>query len=158
MAIGGTMRKKRIRGPSAQSIQPKYFRAETKLYTAIFGQCDHWRPSEFIADCQCIEGPCPFVGCRHNIYLDVNERTGSIKFNFPDREPWEFEELCSIKLANKHDMTLEEIGVLLNITRERARQIINAAKVRMKAKLERVGLSVNSEEWVDRSGEKERAA
>ena len=39
----------------------------------------------------CINGPrpCLFVSCKHNLYLDVNPETGSIKLNFPDKEIWE---------------------------------------------------------------------
>ncbi|HZJ54956.1 MAG TPA: DNA-binding protein, partial [Myxococcaceae bacterium] len=41
----------------------------------------------------CINGPrpCLFVSCKHNLYLDVNPETGSIKLNFPDKEIWELE-------------------------------------------------------------------
>ena len=31
-------------------------------------------------------GPCPWVPCKHHLYLDVNDRTGSVKINFPDLE------------------------------------------------------------------------
>src|SRR5215831_5555094 len=34
---------------------------------------------------ECVNGPrpCQFVSCKHNLYLDVNPETGSIKLNFP---------------------------------------------------------------------------
>src|SRR4051794_27736336 len=33
---------------------------------------------------ECSEGarPCPWVACKHHLYLDINPRTGSIKLNF----------------------------------------------------------------------------
>src|SRR5271170_95860 len=42
---------------------------------------------------ECVNGPrpCLFVSCKHNLYLDVNPETGSIKLNFPDKEIWELE-------------------------------------------------------------------
>ncbi len=70
------------------------------------------------------DGPCPFVSCRHHLYLDV-QRTGSITLNFPDLEPWELEETCAIDVAIGGGATLERTGELLNCARERVRQIVD---------------------------------
>ena len=72
----------------------------------------------------CIDGPrpCPFVSCVHHLYLDVSP-AGSIKLNFPAREVHELTETCSLDVADRGGVTLEEVGALINITRERARQI-----------------------------------
>lgn len=67
--------------------------------------------------------PCPYVLCRHNLYLDVNERTGSIKFNFPDLEVWEMAESCALDIADRGGVTLEEVGEMMNWSRERSRQV-----------------------------------
>lgn len=83
---------------------------------------DYWRPT-CRGDCAQVERPCPFVGCRHHLYLDVNEATGSIKLNFPDIEPWELEESCALDLADAGGLTLEDVGEVMNLTRERIRQI-----------------------------------
>ncbi len=74
---------------------------------------------------ECINGqrPCLFVACKHHLYLDVNPETGSIKVNFPGKEPWELEETCALDVAERGGVTLEEVGVLLNLTRERVRQV-----------------------------------
>lgn len=82
---------------------------------------------------ECIDGPrpCPWVGCRHHLYLDVNPETGSIKFVHPDQEPWDLDRSCSLDVAEEGEHTLEELGGLLNLTRERARQIEFKALVRM---------------------------
>jgi hypothetical protein len=74
-------------------------------------------------DCQNAERPCLFVSCKHHLYLDVNPVTGSIKLNFPDREVWELHETCALDLAERGGMTLEEVGEILNLTRERIRQV-----------------------------------
>jgi len=73
---------------------------------------------------ECAEGhrPCPFVGCKYHLYLDVT-RTGNIKLNFPDREPWELEQSCALDVADKGNTTLKVVGELMNLTRERARQL-----------------------------------
>ena len=67
--------------------------------------------------------PCPYVSCKHHLYLDVNPDTGSIKLNFPDLEVWEMAETCSLDVADKGGITLEEVGAILNLTRERIRQV-----------------------------------
>ena len=79
--------------------------------------------------------PCPYVSCKHHLYLDVNPETGSIKLNFPDLEVWEMAETCSLDVADKGGITLEEVGEILNVTRERIRQV----EVRGLLKLKMIG-------------------
>ena len=74
-------------------------------------------------DCRDAERPCPFVSCKYHLYLDVNPETGSIKLNFPDLEVWELEETCALDVAERGGITLEEVGEILNLTRERIRQV-----------------------------------
>ena len=74
------------------------------------------------ADCENDERPCPWVSCKHHLYIDV-EKPGSLKSNFPRKELWELEETCALDVAARGGETLEEIGQLLQITRERVRQI-----------------------------------
>lgn len=74
---------------------------------------------------ECIEGPrpCPFVSCKYHLYLDVTE-VGSLKLNFPHLEPDQMAESCALDVVDKHGTrTLEEVGGLLNMTRERVRQV-----------------------------------
>jgi hypothetical protein len=75
--------------------------------------------------CECINGrrPCLFVSCKHHLYLDVNPQTGSIKLNFPDKEVWELNDTCALDVSERGGMTLEEVGEILNLTRERVRQL-----------------------------------
>lgn len=74
---------------------------------------------------ECADGPrpCPWVGCRHHLYLDVNEDTGSIRLTFPHLEVGEMKETCSLDVADRDHITLEQAGEMLNLTRERIRQI-----------------------------------
>lgn len=74
-------------------------------------------------DCANMPRPCPFVSCSHHLYLDVNPDTGTVKLNFPHLEPWEMAETCSLDVADRGGITLEEVGAILNLTRERIRQV-----------------------------------
>ena len=73
--------------------------------------------------CQSMPRPCPFVSCTHHLYLDVNPESGAIKLNFPHLEVWEMKETCALDVADKGGITLEEVGEILNLTRERIRQV-----------------------------------
>jgi hypothetical protein len=75
------------------------------------------------AECEDGPRPCPYVSCKHHLYLDVNPETGSIKLNFPHLEPWEMVESCSLDVAERGGITLEEVGTIVNLTRERVRQV-----------------------------------
>jgi hypothetical protein len=75
------------------------------------------------ADCAGAARPCMFISCKHHLYLDVNPGTGSIKLNFPDKEVWELEETCALDVADRGGITLEEVGSIMNLTRERIRQV-----------------------------------
>jgi hypothetical protein len=82
---------------------------------------------------ECADGerPCPFVSCKYHLFLDVNPRTGSIKINFPDLEPDEIQETCALDVADGDGRSLETIGELLNLTRERIRQIEIVARLKL---------------------------
>lgn len=78
---------------------------------------------------QCANGPrpCPWVGCRYHLFLEQRAtKHGGLVFNWPDREPWEIPETCSLDVSTDTH-TLEETGHYLNLTRERIRQIEAAA-------------------------------
>lgn len=75
------------------------------------------------AECKDMPRPCPWVACKHHLYLDINPMTGSIKINFPDLEPWELQQTCALDVADNGGLTLEEIGLITNLTRERVRQL-----------------------------------
>ena len=74
-------------------------------------------------ECKMMARPCPFVSCSHHLYLDVNPESGAIKLNFPHLEVWEMAETCSLDVADRGGITLEEVGAILNLTRERIRQV-----------------------------------
>jgi hypothetical protein len=74
-------------------------------------------------DCEQVARPCPFVSCRFHLFVDVSPRSGAIKLNFPDLEPDELLESCSLDVADRGGETLENVGQIINVTRERVRQV-----------------------------------
>jgi hypothetical protein len=88
------------------------------------------------ADCGAEARPCPWVACKHHLYLDINPETGSIKLNYPDREPWELEHSCALDVADAGGKTLDEIGEITNLTRERIRQVEMRGLIKLRARRE----------------------
>lgn len=77
--------------------------------------------------------PCPWVACKHHLYLDINPETGSLKINFPDLEPWELRDTCALDVAARGGSTLDEVGEATNLTRERIRQLEVVGLMKLKA-------------------------
>ncbi len=125
-------RSRRKRDIRARTISVKRMtKRELELGRLLYPDAEVQRP-ETRADCANGERPCPFVSCKHHLYLDVSARTGAIKLNFPDLEVWEMTETCALDVADRGGTTLEEVGAIMNLTRERIRQV----EVKGLAKLE----------------------
>lgn len=91
---------------------------------------------------ECKDGfrPCPWVSCAHHLYLDVSAKTGAIKMNFPDLEVEELTESCALDVADRGGTTLEGVGGIMNLTRERIRQVEVKALAKALAAKEMVAL------------------
>lgn len=88
-------------------------------------------------DCANVPRPCPYVSCAHHLYLDVT-KGGAIQLNFPDREPWELEHSCALDIAEQDGCTLEDAGRLINVTRERIRQMEEKVFLTLRARSEKM--------------------
>jgi Sigma-70, region 4 len=107
----------------SKTIAPKRLtRDERRLSALLVYPPDVDRPHNR-HDCNQMARPCPFVSCAHHLYLDVNPESGAIKLNFPHLEVWEMAETCSLDVADRGGITLEDVGAILNLTRERIRQV-----------------------------------
>lgn len=115
-----TRRKRPIR---ARTIPiKKITKEQIRVGRMLYPETDHEKP-QVRSHCEGSERPCPYVSCKYHLYLDVNPETGSIKLNFPDIEVWEMEETCALDIAKRGGVTLEEVGTIMNLTRERVRQL-----------------------------------
>lgn len=125
-------RSRRKRAIRARTISVKRMtKRELEIGRLMYPETDYWRPR---SRAECADGPrpCPFVACQHHLYIDVSPRTGAIKLNFPDLEVWEMGESCALDVADRGGTTLEDVGAIMNLTRERIRQV----EVKALAKLE----------------------
>lgn len=86
--------------------------------------------------------PCPWVNCAWHLAVDIDEDTGSIKVPRPDRETWGAPRTCALDVADEGRHTLEEVGELLNVTRERLRQVEGKALAKVRAEFVRQGMRV----------------
>jgi hypothetical protein len=125
-------RSRRKRDVRARTISVKRMtKRELELGRMMYPDMDVEKPKTR-GECGNGERPCPFVSCKHHLYLDVSAKTGAIKLNFPDLEVWEMTETCALDVADRGGTTLEEVGAIMNLTRERIRQV----EVKGLAKLE----------------------
>lgn len=126
-------RSRRRRSVRARSISVKRMtKRERELGRLLYPEADEIERPQTRADC--IDGvrPCPFVSCKHHLYLDVSARTGAIKLNFPDLGVEQMKDSCALDVGDRGGTTLEEVGAIMNLTRERIRQV----EVKGLAKLE----------------------
>ena len=112
-------------------VRPKSFAAvrvsqaeltQLKLLNEAEEPAEHPRTR---GECKGGPRPCPLVGCKYNLFLQVNPETGTMRLQFPDREPWHMpsDRSCALDVADEGGASLEHIGNIMNITRERVRQI-----------------------------------
>jgi hypothetical protein len=115
-------RRRRTRPRSKTIAMKRLTREELRVGALMYPPVDIPRPSTRAECCEDMR-PCPWVACKHHLYLDINPETGSIKINFPDLEPWDLQHTCALDVAERGGITLEEVGEIMNLTRERIRQV-----------------------------------
>ena len=87
-------------------------------------------------DCADVPRPCPFVSCRHHLYLDVTHG-GAVKLLSPDREPSDLPAAwsCSLDVAERLEhrgASLPQIGRALNVSMARSGQIVDEALAKLR--------------------------
>ena len=124
-------RRRRTRPRSKTIAMKRLTREELRVGALMYPPVDVPRP-QTRAECRGEARPCPWVACKHHLYLDVNPETGSIKINFPDLEPWDLHDTCALDVADRGGITLEEVGEIMNLTRERIRQVEVRGLIKLK--------------------------
>ena len=138
-------RSRRKRDVRARTISVKRMtKRELEIGRLLYPETEYFKPR---ARAECLEGPrpCPYVSCKHHLYIDVSPRTGAIKLNFPDLDVWEMGESCALDVADRGGTTLEDVGAIMNLTRERIRQV----EVKALAKLEALRDMMALRDYVD---------
>jgi hypothetical protein len=133
--VSRKIRQKRRTRARSKTIAPKRLTKEELRFRELLPILDDPDRPQTRGECKDMPRPCPYVSCKHHLYLDVNPETGSIKLNFPDLEVCDMTDTCSLDVADRGGITLEEVGAILNLTRERIRQV----EVRGLLKLKMVG-------------------
>lgn len=123
-------RKRRSRARARTISIRRLSKAELNRGRELFPETDYWKPKTR-SECKDMDRPCPFVSCKYHLYIDVHPVRGSIKLNFPDVEIWEMTETCALDVADRGGITLEEVGEIMNLTRERVRQVETAGLARL---------------------------
>ncbi len=97
----------------------------------------YWRP-QVRGDCRSGPRPCPYVGCKYHLASDVLP-DGSLRLAFGEdvQALSEMKETCALDVAEQHDMTLDRLAELSNLTRERVRQIEVNAVATLKSRVGR---------------------
>ncbi|WP_437693362.1 sigma factor-like helix-turn-helix DNA-binding protein [Sorangium sp. So ce176] len=138
-------RSRRKREIRARTISVKRMtKRELEIGRMLYPETDYYKPR---TRAECVDGPrpCPYVSCQHHLYLDVSARTGAIKLNFPDLEVWDMNETCALDVADRGGTTLEDVGAIMNLTRERIRQV----EVKALAKLEALKDMMALRDYID---------
>jgi hypothetical protein len=121
---------RRLRGKGKRTISLRVLMLEAPAQPTVI---EEQRPR---TRGDCVDGPrpCPWVGCKWHLYLDV-ARTGALILNFPDHEPDELVESCALDLADRGGLILEDVGAIYNVTRERVRQVQDEALEKIRGAL-----------------------
>ena len=138
-------RSRRKRAVRARTISVKRMtKRELEIGRLLYPEDDYAKP-RVRSTCAGGARPCPYVSCKHHLYVDVSPRTGAIKLNFPDLEVWEMGDSCALDVADRGGTTLEDVGAIMNLTRERIRQV----EVKALAKLEALRDMMALRDFVD---------
>lgn len=125
-------RKRRSRARARTISIRRLSKAELNRGRLLYPETDYWKPTTR-EECKDMERPCPFVSCKFHLFIDVHPVRGAIKLNFPDLEVWEMTETCALDVADRSGITLEEVGEIMNLTRERVRQVETAGLAKLEA-------------------------
>lgn len=83
------------------------------------------------ADCEAGPRPCPWLGCRYHLGVDVTP-AGGLHFTLPGGELEDLRETCALDVADRGAISLDELAAILGVTRARAVQVEQRALWRLR--------------------------
>ena len=85
-------------------------------------------------DCSQRRRPCPFISCRHHLFIEVTP-AGSIKMAFGDdiERLTQMEETCSLDVADRGEHDMNRIGRYLGVTPARIQQEVSQALAKLRS-------------------------
>ena len=97
--------------------------------------------SECLPDGILYKRPCPYVRCKYNLLWSVNKQPFGVFSRLSDEKLidilFSMKETCCLDVVDRGEITLDEIGALLFMSRERVRQMIDYTQSEARTKGER---------------------
>lgn len=84
--------------------------------------------------------PCPWLGCKYHLGIGRMSKYGMrLNTNVVDEDgvPWPDAQTCTLDLAEEDGITLDAVGTILGLTRERVRQIESSGIEKMRESWEK---------------------
>lgn len=88
-------------------------------------------------DCANVPRPCPFVGCRYHLFLDVG-KGGVLRLNFPDKEPHELKRSCALDIAAAGGLGQKVVAKILGVSKQAVQQSEKRSIDRLDPRLRRI--------------------
>ena len=85
-----------------------------------------------LEECPDEDVQCPFVACRYHLWTDLVRRTITVgkdhkrtefRWDVAPTDAWGSWPTCALRAARQGPRTLDEVGDVLGVTRERVRQV-----------------------------------
>lgn len=100
----------------------------------------HYERPRTYGECSGLPRPCPFLGCKYHLALDVKPG-GTLVFPFGvESDLTEARDTCALDVASRGPHSLAAVGAIIGVNRERVRQIEERAIMRLEAATDRRSL------------------
>jgi hypothetical protein len=155
---GGTTNARTLSAPRSKT--ESIARMGKRKLAVLRQELEELRPDELPkrpktrGECADVPRPCPFVTCSRSMFSDVDPETGSIKYNFVDPSDMPEGGSCCLDVADHGGTQLDVIGAIMNVTRERIRQIEEIALRKFFARVKLSGQEVSMREALETAFER----